>query len=108
MAHTNEVRGAIIRSPNSTFWAVMTMDEFGVRDERHFIYPEAAFDFWRKYEAEAYRRIRGRELIHKIDGDLLSFKERIFVAGMYRKNCRGITIKQYGYLKGLYERHGKE
>lgn len=103
----DRVQGVIIRRSDSTFWAVMTMDEFGVRDNRHFIYPEAAFNYWRKFEAESYRRIRGRQLIPKINGDLLSDQERIFVAGMYRKNCRGITVKQYGYLKGLYERHGK-
>ena len=101
----DKVFGYIGKVPKGTYWTVKTNDEFGLRDERYFIFPEAAFDYWRKYEREAYYRIRGRQLYSHTDLSMLDYKERVFLSKMVRKNFRGMTQKQFGYMKGIQERN---
>lgn len=97
------VEGRVGRINN--YWYVRTKDEFGVQDERYFIFSEGAFDYWRKFETDAHYRIKARRLINKIDTDKLNTKERLFIAKLFRKSCRGTTKGQYGYLVGIYERN---
>jgi len=101
----NKVDGFIRKLPNSPYWTVKTSDEFGMMDERYFVFSEGAFDYWRKFERESYWRIRGRQLYSHTDLSMLDYKERVFLSKMVRKNFRGMTQKQYGYMKGIQERN---
>ena len=101
----DKVDGMIRKLPNSPYWTVKTSDEYGKLDERYFVFAASAFDYWRRFELEAYCRIRARKLYGHINLISIENKERIFIDRMLRRNFTGMTKKQYCYFVGIQERN---
>ena len=65
------------------------------------IYAEKKLKRARK-EASAYAMLQG------ISINLLSFKDMDLALKLLKNKCAGISPRQYGYLKGIYDRQQRE
>jgi hypothetical protein len=92
---------------STRYWILTTIDEFGQRRDIHYVFFEGAHTRWLYEERAAYYRIRAREIIPTINLRTLTIKESSFVNKMIRINCKGMSKKMYGYLKGIQERNFK-
>lgn len=59
---------------------------------------------WKRY----YKENAAFSMIEKIAQNILTIQELDFVRKLQRSRCKGISLKQYGYLKGIYERQQRE
>lgn len=55
---------------------------------------------WKRY----YKEQAAISMILKISANLLCVKDKEFVSKLSKQGAVGITPKQYGYLKGIFER----
>lgn len=88
------------------YWVVRVLNEYGVWNDTWYLHPDGAFRQMEKEIESAYYRIKARTIIiPSINQRLLDHKEATFINKLIKSNCRGISKKMYGYLKGINERN---
>jgi hypothetical protein len=55
-----------------------------------------------------YKEASAYSMARTISANLLSIDEGALVRKLCKSKCKGITPKQYGYLKGIHERQERE
>lgn len=59
---------------------------------------------WKRF----YKESAAFAMVMSISSNLLSIDEADLVRNLRASKCKGITKKQYGYLKGIHERQERE
>lgn len=59
---------------------------------------------WKRY----YKEQAAYSMLLTIAYNLLNSQDQLFVLKLKDTNCKSITKKQYGYLKGIHERQVRE
>lgn len=85
------------------FWKVETPHNWNAFETN-----EGAFEYVRKYIKRYQKESSAASMVRILSVNLLSIKEAEFVYKLEKSNCKGITKRQYGYLKGIYERQQRE
>ena len=55
-----------------------------------------------------YKESSAFSMVENIGANLLSARDQEFVAKLNKNKCKGITKRQYGYIKGIHERQERE
>ena len=55
---------------------------------------------WRRY----YKEQAAHSMLLALSANLLEADELALYTKLRKNKCAGITVKQYGYIKGIYER----
>lgn len=94
---------ALIRKDKNGYWKA----RFDGYNE-WFMTFEAA-DIWvRKTMKRYYKESVAFSILGDIGVNLLSCRERELVDKLIKNRCKGITKKQYGWLRGIHERQQRE
>jgi hypothetical protein len=75
-----------------------------VAETEYFLFYEGARARWNKLCELVKREQKALDMLKKISMRLLSVREYHFIIHMDKSKCRKITKRQYGYLKGIWER----
>lgn len=68
----------------------------------------AAVEYGRKLFKRYYKEMSAFAMTQTLAINLLSVIDLEFIKKLKKSSCKGITPKQYGYLKGIYERQKAE
>jgi hypothetical protein len=73
---------------------------------KFYLFPDGAFFDWARIEAKILREQKAYNLVSQLlrQNRFLSNEEDDLVLKLYKHQCKNITKRQYGYLKGIYER----
>jgi hypothetical protein len=77
-------------------------------DLKSFLTFEAALKDMNKRLKRVYKEASAYSIARTISSNLLSIDEGTLVRKLNKSKCKGITPKQYGYLKGIHERQQRE
>lgn len=97
---------ASIRQVRNIFGRVWEVEVAG--DLHYFHTFDAAMTFLKKTLTRAYKEASAYSMARSISSNLLSIDEQALVRKLCKNKCKGITPKQYGYLKGIHERQERE
>lgn len=89
---------------NQGFWVVF----FGNYKPEVFSSHEAAIEATQKRWKRFYKENVAYSIVQKLSINKLSEHEKDFVLKLAQTQCKGITKKQYGWIRGLYERQERE
>lgn len=84
---------------NYIYWTVDIDGDVTTYADVEAAYKSAAKRFKRYYKESA-----AFSMLSKVSANLCTIDEWEFIKKIRRTKCKGITPKQYGYLKGIYER----
>ena|SRR5271165_7133225 len=74
----------------------------------HYYNFDTALKFLNRYITRAYKESSAYSMARTISSNMLTCDEQDLVRKLVKPKCRGITVKQYGYLKGIHERQQRE
>ena len=74
----------------------------------HFAEFDSALKHLNKTLKRCYKEASAYSMARSISSNLLSIDEGDLVRKLNKSKCKGITPKQYGYLKGIRERQQRE
>src|SRR5271167_4239878 len=97
---------AKIRKVHNIFgecWCVEVGNYLAYFDDFH-----VALKQMNKFLKRAYKESSAFSMARTISVPSLAIPDRDFVRKMFKAKCKGITMKQYGYLKGIHERQQRE
>lgn len=85
------------------FWTVQTP-----KSRTCYEHYEGALQFVHKYILRERKEMSAYSMVQAVSENLLNIDETALIRTLKRTKCRGITKKQYGYLKGIHERQERE
>lgn len=97
----------VYKQPTSNFWICSVTDEYYDTRTIRYIHPDGAFKQVEKELQFAYYRISARTLLPDINERTLTDREFVFINKLHKTNCRALSKRMYGYLKGIWERNKK-
>ncbi len=97
---------ASIRQVRNIFGNVWEVDVAGNLHYYHTF--DTAMIFLKKTLTRAYKEAAAYSMARTLSSTGLSIAEGALVRKLNKSKCKGITPKQYGYLKGIHERQERE
>lgn len=70
----------------------------------NFHFYEGALNWWLRVEKQVTREIKAWNLLRSISLQLCEVQESKLIHGLMKTACHNISKRQYGWLKGIYER----
>jgi hypothetical protein len=55
-----------------------------------------------------YKESAAKSMLDCIPHNSLNVADQMFISKLQKTNCKGITVAQYGYLRGIYDRQQRE
>lgn len=98
-----KIKAIPTRTPGLFYWCVTT-------DKNTTNYSEyaGAYEYAKKYLKRYHKECSAYSMVQTLAFNLLESKEFELCKKLLKNKCKGITPKQYGYLKGIHERQKRE
>jgi hypothetical protein len=94
----------LIRQDKTTkFWKL----RIGAFHAWYVSYDAAAMEAEKRWK-RFYKESAAKSMLDCVSHNLLNVADQMFISKLQRTKCKGITVAQYGYLKGIYERQQRE
>jgi hypothetical protein len=94
-----QIKSVPTRTPGQFWWRVT----IGNNTTNYAEYA-GAYTYVEKYMKRYYKECSAYAMIQTLAVNMLSVDESKLALKLKRTRCKGITVKQYGYLKGIHER----
>ena len=91
------------RTPGQFYWSVKIDGNI-----THWPQPVGAYEYVKKYLKRYYKECAAYSMVTSLAVNLLSEDEFSLIKSLKKSKCKGISIRQYGYLKGIHERQIRE